>query len=153
MDKSALKSAIAIELENLERLVTEMEDLMERFSDQPDFIQTRAAGSILHDFYSGIEDLFEKIAVNVDGELPKGDNWHNELLLQMGRSWEGLRGAVLSEDLLRKLKEFLRFRHLFRNIYGFELKWNRFEELSRSLSRTLSELKADLDAFQGKLDD
>lgn len=151
MDKGDIKKEIAIELENLERLVNEMEELTGRFSNEPDFIQTRAAGSILHDFYSGVENLFEKIAVNIDGELPEGDDWHKELLSQMGRSFEGIRGAVINEDLLGKLKEFLRFRHLFRNIYGFELKWNRFEKLSRSLSGILIELKANLDALKDTL--
>lgn len=147
MDKDALKKEIAIELENLERLVRETEDLTGRFLNEPDFIQTRAAGSILHDFYTGVENLFEKIAVNMDRELPEGEDWHKELLAQMGRSFEGIRGAVIDEDLSEKLKEYLRFRHLFRNIYGFELKWNRFEQLSRSLSGILSKLKANLDAL------
>ena len=52
MDKEILKKEIEIELENLARLVKEMTNLTERLSNQePDFIQTRASGSIVHDFY------------------------------------------------------------------------------------------------------
>ena len=125
-----------------------MEALTGRFTNEPDFIQTRAAGSILHDFYCGVEKLFERIAFNLDGELPKGEDWHMELLLQMARSLEGIREPVISRELLSKLKEFLRFRHLFRHIYGFELKWSRFEKLALSLSSVLSELKDNLEALK-----
>ena len=82
MDKKALNKEINIELENLTRLVREMGDLTGRFVGEPDFIQTRAAGSILHDFYCGIEKIFERIAIRIDGGLPKGGDWHTELLLQ-----------------------------------------------------------------------
>ena len=61
MDKEFNKD-IGVELENLERLVWEMKELINKVKDNPDFITTRAAGSILHDFYSGIEKMFERIA-------------------------------------------------------------------------------------------
>ena len=147
MDKEALKKEIEIELRNLERLVKEMREVTNRFADKPDFIETRAAGSILHDFYCGVEKIFERISVRIDGGLPKGEDWHTELLLQMARSVEGIRDAVISTDLLEKFKEYLRFRHLFRHIYGFELKWGRFKDLSLSLSTILSELKDNLEGF------
>jgi len=80
MDKSDIKKEVEIELENPDRLVKEMEDLTRRFTNEPDFIQARAAGSIIHDFYCGVEKLFERVAVNIDGKLPKGEDWHTELL-------------------------------------------------------------------------
>lgn len=54
MDKEVLRKEIEIELKNLERLAKEMKELIGRFSDRPDFVETRAAGSILHDFYCGV---------------------------------------------------------------------------------------------------
>jgi hypothetical protein len=147
MDKKALKKEIEIELRNLERLTKEMEEITERSADKLDFIETRAAGSILHDFYCGVEKIFERISVHMEGGLPRGEDWHTELLLQMARSTEGIRDAVISTDLLEKFKEYLRFRHLFRHIYGFELKWERFKDLSLSLSTILSRFKDDLEGF------
>ena len=44
-----LKKDINIELDNLRRLIIEMRALRERISEEPDFVVTRAAGSILHD--------------------------------------------------------------------------------------------------------
>lgn len=152
MDKSDIKKEVEIELENPDRLVKEMEDLTRRFTNEPDFIQARAAGSIIHDFYCGVEKLFERVAVNIDGELPKGEDWHTELLSQMARPLVGIREAVINQDLLGKLREYLRFRHLFRHIYGFELKWQRFKTLSLSLSDILSELKDSFDVLKETLD-
>ena len=153
MDKDALGKEIEYELRNLNRLAGEMEDLVARFSEEPDIVQTRAAGSILHDFYSGVEKLFERIALHIDGELPRGDDWHAELLSRMARSSDKINETVIDQELLAELKEYLRFRHLFRHIYGFELKWKRFESLALSLSDTLGELEVSVDAFVEKLDE
>ncbi len=147
MDKENLKKQIEIEIENLERLVKEMVEITDKIAGEPDFIETRAAGSILHDFYCGVEKIFERITISINNELPKGEDWHKELLLQMACPIEGISRAVISQELLEKLKEYLRFRHLFRNIYGFELKWERFKNLSLSLPIILGELKGDLERF------
>lgn len=85
--------------------------------------------------------------VNIDKNLPTDEDWHSKLLLQMSLPVEGIREVVISENLLEKFKEYLRFRHLFRNIYGFELKWKRFKKLSLSLSAVLAELKENLKIF------
>jgi len=151
MDKEALKKEIEIELKNLERLAREMEELTNKLVNKPDSIETRAAGSILHDFYCSVEKIFERIAVYIDGELPKGEDWHRELLLQMAHSIKGVRDAVVGTDLLEKFKEYLRFRHLFRHIYGFELRWERFKNLSLSLFTILSEFKDNLERFYSTL--
>lgn len=45
-------------------------------------------------------------------------------------SIEGIRPRVISDELAADLDEFLAFRHLFRNIYGFELKGGRIDYLA-----------------------
>jgi len=40
-----------------------------------------------------------------------------------------VRPTVISEELAAELDEFLSFRHVFRNIYGFELKGERIGHL------------------------
>jgi hypothetical protein len=147
MDKNNLEKQLYIEIENLERLVKEIILVTDRFTDTPDFIETRAAGSIVHDFYCGVEKIFKRIVIYVNSELPKSYDWHTELLLQMAHPTETIKTTVISEELLEKLKEYLRFRHLFRNIYGFELKWERFKNLSLSTPEVLCELKDNLNKF------
>jgi hypothetical protein len=147
MDKDAFKRELENEINNLERLNGEMSRLLNIINDTPDFIETRAAGSIVHDFYCAVERIFERISVQIDGGLPAGEDWHTELLTRMAKPGGGRLNNVISEPLMKKLKEFLRFRHLFRHIYGFELKWERFRSLAESMSEILNELKTELQKF------
>jgi len=150
MDKEFNRD-IEVELENLERLVCEMKELINKVKDKPDFIITRAAGSILHDFYSGAEKMFERIALNIDNSMPQDEDWHVKLLLQMTQTMAGKRNAVIDSELMQNLKVYLRFRHLFRNIYGFELKWSRIKPLCLALSAVYTELRANVEKFLDKL--
>lgn len=141
------KQDLEIELENLRRLVDEMRELLKKIKNEPDFITTRAAGSIIHDFYCGIEKIFERIALNIDGNLPQGEDWHTKLLLQMTQPLSKKRDEVLDHDSMQSLKELLRFRHLFRNIYGFELKWAKIKPLCLKLEEIYDRLKLKMEKF------
>ncbi len=145
MDKE-LKKDIGIELTNLKRLIEEMQDLISRISEEPNFIIARTAGSILHDFYCGIEKIFGRIATNVDNDMPKGEDWHMKLLFQMAQSKKD-RKSIINSALSQDLKEYLRFRHLFRNIYGFELKWEKIRPLYLRLDDVYNKLKLSLAEF------
>jgi len=147
MAKERLQEEIKFEIENLDRLNDEMKQLLKRAGDNPTFVEVRAAGSILHDFYSGMEKILERIALSVDKSLPTGEEWHSELLSQMAKPVEGVREEILTDELLQKLKEYLRFRHLFRHIYGFELKWERFKYLCVTMSDVLEGIKESIRNF------
>ena len=151
MVKEELREEIKIEIDNLERLNREMKQLLTMMGNKPSFIEVRAAGSILHDFYCGVERIFERIALSVDKNLPKGENWHMELLLQMAKPFEEIRDAIITKELLQNLKEHLRFRHLFRHIYGFELKWEQFKGCCLKLEDIFSELKIEVEKFMKRL--
>ena len=58
-----------------------------------------------------------------------------------------IRTAVIDEDLFQDLKQYLRFRHLFRNIYRFELKCIQFADLVTSLDDLRKRVKSALDEF------
>ena len=65
-----------------------MKQLLREIDDKPSSVEIRAEGSILHDFYCGIEKIFERIALSIDKSFPKGEDWHTELLLQMARPFK-----------------------------------------------------------------
>ncbi len=142
-----LKVEIAQELKKLEGLRHELAaiDLKEA--------HPRIVGSILHDFYTGIERIFRRIAEEVDGGVPAGEGWHRELLGVMSLELESIRPAVISSKLMRKLDEYLRFRHLFRNIYGFELEPRRLKSLAKDLNKTLTAFKKAMSQFNKFLDE
>ena len=70
----------------------------------------------LQSFYSGLERLFELIAIEIDGVKLGGDHWHVELLRQMTLDLPKTRPPVLSQETANDLTEYLRFRHAIRNV-------------------------------------
>ena len=142
-----LKADIQVEIENLSRLKEEIEELIASIKREPSNIELRAMGSILHDFYCGVERIFERIAIDIDGEIPKGAEWHTQLLIRMGAEIESIRPAVISRKFQNQLKEYLRFRHLFRNIYGFELEWRKNQDLVNSVPELYTKFRTEITTF------
>ena len=140
-----LKTEIEKELRDLERLRDEMSEVLKH--PAPSFLETRAAGSILHDFYSGIEKIFRRIAARIDRDIPSDEDWHTELLIRMSMSIDNVRPPVISVELKERLGEYLRFRHLFRNIYGFELKWERCKTLGMTMMEILKTFTEEIRKF------
>lgn len=145
------KGEIEREIKKLGTLEKEMAEVLSR--KRLSFFETRTSGSILHDFYSGIEKIFKKIAVRIDGDIPIGMDWHTELIERMTVDIDGVRPAVINDDLSKTLFEYLRFRHLFRNVYGFKLEWDKCKALGKRLRRTLIEFKNQMKIFLDFLDE
>jgi predicted nucleotidyltransferase len=144
----AMKQRIADELRALERVAEQLQQLLAQMPESPTFVELRATGSILHDFYSGIERIFERIAVTLDGGLPEGERWHQLLLRQMEEETK-VRSAVIDKELSARLLEYLKFRHRFRNIYGSELRWDKLRPLAENVFDTLAQLRRKLEDFEG----
>ncbi len=148
MDKfGALKADIDRELENLGRLVLELDTVLNTTGEETR-VRVRAAGSVIHDFYTGVEKIFRRIATRVDQDLPAAEDWHVQLLQRMSVPLENIRPQVIDEALERNLEEYLRFRHLFRNIYGFELRWDKCQPLAEHLPETFVNLKGQIERLE-----
>lgn len=143
-----LKAEILREFKDIERCCFELKELLGLLENKnKSTFDLRAIGSILHDFYCGIERIFERIAKELNGGIPEGDDWHRQLLRDMTLDIKGVRPPVISEDLEKMLIEYLRFRHVFRNIYGFSLEWRFMAVLVERLPFTLNTLKKDIEGF------
>jgi len=140
---------LEVELESIRRLAGELAAAPRT----DDTFALRARGSILHDFYTGAERLFVRLAEEVNGGVPRGDHWHRRLLQDMAIDIPGVRPAVISPELESDLSEFLRFRPVFRNVYGFVLRADRLEALERKLPVVLSRLVHEVAAFASWLAD
>ena len=139
-----LQTSIEDELKKLKLLKKEKEGLL---TQKPSNYIFRAGGSILHDFYTGIEKIFEIIGKEVDERMPTGEGWHSELLHQMTLDIPGLRPSVISLPTEKKLREYLGFRHLFRKRYGFELDWTKMKKLLLKIPQVLSQLEKEIKTF------
>ncbi len=98
-------------------------------------------------FYAGLEHVFETIAREVDGRVPSGPQWHRDLLNQMSLDVPGFRPPILAQETRASLEEYLNFRHLVRNIYTWNLSFERLGALVEGLSPLLVRLQADTDGF------
>jgi hypothetical protein len=116
-------------LKKLEALVGERRDIFKNFSGKPSKIFLRACAGILHDYYTGVEKIFERIASEVDGGAPRGYDWHLQLLQRMLAPMPGVRPQIIDAGLGENLDEYLRFRHVFRHQYGFQLRWQLIKDL------------------------
>lgn len=114
-------------------------------AEQDMFIDSAALN--LHGFYAGVERLFEAVALQMDGSLPKGEVWHRDLLDQMALDLPGLRPPIISAAVRQALDEYRRFRHVVRNVYADSLDPQRVGELVENLVRGWLPLRNELAAF------
>ncbi len=114
---------------------------------QADSFAIRGIGSVLHDFYVVIENVFEVIARDIDERLPSGENWHQELLRQMALSVPQVRPPLLQRDTAVLLDEFRAFRHVFRNVYGFNLSSTRIGDLLKKFPNAVKQFQKDAIVF------
>jgi len=56
----------------------------------------RAKASIFHDFYTAVERAMRLVAEELNGGVPKGDQWHKQLLIDMTLDLEGIRPPIFS---------------------------------------------------------
>ncbi|QTA79230.1 Uncharacterized protein dnl_14860 [Desulfonema limicola] len=101
----------------------------------------------LHGFYSGIERIFENIAIKIDGFRSDGKNWHQILLKQMAKENTDIRPAVISDKIFNLLDEYRGFRHIVRNIYSYKFDPERIEKMVVQLPLLFNSLKSELRAF------
>lgn len=148
----ALRAVVEDELIALDRVTQRMEELLSERSQPPTWVELYAIAGMLHEFYNGVERIFERIAVSLGESLPRGAHWHADLLVQMATPVEGGRPAVIDDALRARLEEYLRFRHFFRHAYGYTLEWNRLRWQAEHLRETFATLRERLRAFFDRLE-
>ena len=143
----ALQGLIEDELVTLKRVVESTEEALASLSDDPSQFELHGLAAYLHQFYTGVESIFERIAVGMRESLPRGEYWHIDLLNQIAEDRTGERPAVIDGPLRARLKEYLGFRHFFRHAYGHTLRWRKMRWKAEALSDTLTMLRDQLHAF------
>jgi hypothetical protein len=134
---------IELEIESINRLRSELASA----PAGDDTFALRARGSILHDFYTGVERVFVRLAEEINGGVPRGDQWHRQLVQDMAIAIPDVRPAVISTALAEELGEFLRFRHVFRNVYGFVLQADRLGSLQKKMPGVLEWFVTEIRVF------
>ncbi len=149
-----LAGRIRKELDNLERLVARAKRAIDtaRRNPQDMDLYIDSASLNLHDVYSGLERVFKQIAATVDGNVPSSPEWHRELLEQMGLDLSQVRPPVLTSPVIQLLDEYLRFRHVVRNVYTFSFDPERVGRLVKELKSVFAQARQELLAFANFLE-
>ena len=144
---AVLAARILTELKEISKLVYRIEQGWKTAKKRKDDFYMDSVALNLHGFYSGLERIFEKIAASVDGSIPEGANWHQELLHQMSMEIDGIRPAVISSDLKENLEEYRGFRHVVRNVYTYHLSPEKINPLVDKIQEVFKKSEKELSAF------
>ena len=117
-------SALVLSLANLQRDW----DVAEAAEERSD-----AAALRLQSLYTGIERCFVQIVRVLNGGPPDGADWHRRLLDRITVPTE-VRPALLDAATAKGLAELMRFRHVVRHLYAYELEP---DQVQRLLGRAL----------------
>lgn len=147
MKETFLISQIEQELTQIQVMVTETGRMLEKVqrTGDKDYLGTIALN--LQSFYTAVERIFIAIAKEIDGIIPKEENWHQALLQQMVVEIPGTRQPVLAIQTQQALDEFRRFRHVVRSNYAHQLDPERVQALARKLDVVSQHLMQDCQRF------
>jgi hypothetical protein len=144
---NGLKAKIVFEISQIDKLLSDSKPLLDLCKlKTPDFIEMSAAALVLHSFYNGIENILVLIFKYYDNQLPNSNKWHMELLDKAFVSDER-RKQIFTNELQDTLEEYLKFRHFIRHAYGFQLEWERMEDLIKGMENFWRKIKENLDNF------
>lgn len=135
-----LTPEILAEKENIDKALKNLSETMKR--TEKTVIELAAAGTFLHNFYSGIENVMKQVLIIKGIRTEKSVNWHKDLLNKAADC------KVILPELAEELYEYLAFRHFFVHSYGFKLEEKYLLELSdkaeRICGRFFDEIKKSL---------
>ena len=153
MNRKRITQRINDELDKIDGILERIQRGLDNIDVLPvqarEFIENTIATD-LADVYRGIENIFLRIAREVDMHVPTGSRWHKNLLAQMTEK-RPERCPVISENTRRELEELLEFRHKVNNIYGKELKYEKTIPHAKSIDELFASVSEDLSIFTDSL--
>jgi len=154
MNRKRLTQRINDELVKIESTVESIAKALEDIKAAPpnysQYIE-ESIGKKLADVYHGMENIFERIAREVDMHVPTGDTWHKDLLAQMTEQ-RPERPPVIPENTFPRLEKLLKFRHAFNNIYGEDLVYEEIEPHAKSIDELFANVSQALHTFTDSLE-
>jgi hypothetical protein len=91
-------------------------------------------GGCLHAVYNAFEAYFLRVAKYFENSIDQ-QMWHRDLIDRMSYDIPSVRPALLTDpDLIERIDELRRFRHLFRNLYKTKLKANKLKIVDEAAS-------------------
>jgi hypothetical protein len=136
---------IIFNISQINRLMKSYPELL-AIEDEPDNVEIIALASIIHSFYNGLEKILISILTIKGKDIPRGDNWHKQVIEELFKSNETEK-MVFPLSMKEVFDEYLLFRHFFRHSYSFHLNWNKMKNLVIDLKSNWKTIKTYLKKF------
>lgn len=152
MIKDEIREEIAIELEAIQQIVSELLELLKDIGDkEPSVREKTAAGAFLAQFYNGVENLLKRISKYYNVDIPNAENWHIELFKRFCNPPMPPLPELFNDELPALMASYRRFRHVFFHGYGFQLEWEQMQGGIANISTVYNKLQNNINAFLERL--
>ena len=142
MDKT-IEKKIYFEIEQIDELMEVSRPFLSTCLErEPEFGEKCGVAQILHSFYNGIEKLLLLIVKNSEIISIDVHRWHSELFMKAFEPRNNK--SIIRPQLKEILNEYLKFRHVVRNSYGFTLNWDKMIDMVTNLEKTWNMIKCDI---------
>jgi len=133
---------VEAELENIERVMAELPTS----ESLPNLSSLELAGvaALIHNFYSGVENILKQIIISSGKEVPNGPSWHQDLVNTATSN------DIISESTAKDLRRYLAFRHFFSHGYSFDLDKERVIPLAKDMQAILVSFRDDINKAMEK---
>lgn len=138
---------IGIEIEAVGRKIKRLES--ENDSENRDSHLT-AIAAILQSIYNGYERVLEILIKAIDGDLPTARDYHIALLRRAVSPIADIRPSILNQKTFEILDDIRKYRHVFRNIYHYQLKPGKVRLLAEMGISAYNLFKIDIEEFLKK---
>lgn len=145
IEYNLLKAELGAQVKEIEKIFLEIED--RRRGARRSKAKLESLAYKLHNLYCAFEDLFKIVARHFENQVEDIARYHKELLKRMALSIDGVRPALLSEDVLNSLDDLRAFRHYFRHAYSYELRYERLKPVLEAALKLREAYREDIERF------
>jgi len=132
-----LREKIEAEVENIERVLAELPAA--GACGTLSLLELAGVGTLLQNFYNGIENIPKQCMASQGVKLPRGETWHRDLI-----DLAASRGLVMSETA-EQLRKYMAFRHFVRHGYAFNLSAELIEPLVQGAKPVFTSFLGDIE--------
>lgn len=140
-----LKKDILFEQSQIDIVISKIREIKGQITE----VNVAALATYLMNFYNGIENLMKRCAKEYYKKIPKGDDWHKQLLQQCCMPNNKI--PLFDKKVGDKLYDYLVFRHFFIHGYGFKLEWDKMKSLVDNIDELWIEIKSCIAEFIKKI--
>ena len=132
-----LMDEVLIEKEHISTTLESLKEALKR--EEKSTIELATIATFLQNTYNGIENILKRILKFKKVYIPKSTTYHKDLLNL------AVKTIIISNELSKKLEEYLAFRHFFVHGYGVMLDNEKLLPIAENISNVWKEFESEID--------